>query len=215
MFGWINGCYIWYRNEIEISRQKRGENIRIRNRDLRNYNVGFLKVIRKNEEDKRQGTYWLCECSCPECTKRRIPKLVSIRQDKLLEGRTKSCGYNKDLQETRGAKNTNKFEVNQDYCVGYTYKGEKFYFDTSDYDLVTGVSTCWHFNDSGYVTARDMRESSGRYQTTGRRRIVYLKDIVMGKQKGEQVKYVNYTAKNDNRKSNLMKVCGGKEIERK
>lgn len=80
---------------------------------------------------------------------------------------------------------------------------------------MTGVSTCWHFNDSGYVTARDMRESSERYQTTGRRRIVYLKDIVMGKQKGEQVKYVNYTVKNDNRKSNLMKVCGGKEIERK
>lgn len=27
--------------------------------------------------------------------------------------------------------------------------------------------------------------------------------------------YVNYTEKYDNRKSNLMKVCGGKEIGRK
>ena len=25
VFDWINGCYIWYRNEIEISRKKRGE----------------------------------------------------------------------------------------------------------------------------------------------------------------------------------------------
>lgn len=173
--------------------------------DLKGKKFGFLEVIGLNENDQRKGIYWTCKCYCPECTKRRNSKLVSIRQDKLVNGRTRSCGYNKDLQETRNNKKTNKFEVAENYCIGYTYRNEKFYFDKEDYDLVTSVSQCWSFNDSGYVAARDMRDNAERYNTTGRRKLVYLKDIVMKKNAGEKVKYVNTSAKYDNRKSNLIK----------
>jgi hypothetical protein len=130
--------------------------------------------------------------------------LVSIRQDKLLEGRTKSCGYKKDLQKTRSKRETNRFEIKDDYVVGYTYDGEKFYFDKDDYELVTSVSMSWSFNDSGYLGARDMRDGIGRYPD-GRRKFVRLKDIVMRKQSGERVEYIDKSARHDNRKSNLIR----------
>ena len=173
--------------------------------DLKGKRIGFLEVIDINESDERTGIYWTCKCYCPECTKRRNSKFVSIRQDKLIYGRTKSCGYNKDLQETRGYKNTNKFKLTNDYYIGYTYKNEEFYFDIEDYELVTSVSKCWSFNDSGYLIARDKRDNVERYETTGRRKVVYLKDIIMKKESGEKVKYINKLAKHDNRKSNLIK----------
>jgi hypothetical protein len=173
--------------------------------ELSGKRIGFLEVIARNENDNRHGIYWTCRCHCPECTKRRNPKFVSIRQDKLINGRTKSCGYNKDLQETRRNKNTNSFELTDDYYIGYTYKNEEFYFDKEDYELVISVSTCWSFNDGGYLVARDMRDAAERYDTTGGRKLVYLKDIVMKKNFGEKVVYVNKLAKYDNRKSNLKK----------
>ncbi len=173
--------------------------------------IGFLEVIRKNEEDERTGTYYFCKCHCPECSKSRNPKIVSIRQDKLKEGRTLSCGYNKELQKTRGIKNTNKFKLYKNYYIGYTSKGEFFYFDKEDYDLITSVSTSWSFNDGGYLAARDKRKDSEKY-ANGNRKLVYLKDIVLKKQDGERVEYVDKLSKYDNRKSNLKKSLIKKEI---
>ena len=166
--------------------------------------IGFLEVICKNENDERAGVYWFCKCSCPECSKSRNPKIVSVRQDKLRAGRTLSCGYNKELQKTRGSKNTNKFKLFKNYYIGYTAKSELFYFDKEDYDLVTSVSTSWFINDGGYVSARDMRESSERYKN-GKRKVVRLKDVIMNKQSGERVEYIDKSSKYDNRKSNLKK----------
>ena len=175
-------------------------------KDLCGQKIGFLEVISKNEEDERTGIYWTCKCNCPECTKRRTPKLVSIRQDKLLLGRTRSCGYNKDLQETRSNRNTNTFSENGDNETGYTYRNEQFLFDKEDFDLVKAVSICWHINDGGYVEARDMREMAERYATTGRRKMVYLKDIIMDRKPGERVEYIDSKSKHDNRKQNLRKI---------
>lgn len=172
--------------------------------DLQGYRIGYLEVISKNSEDERTGTYWLCKCNCPECTSRRNKKLISIRQDKLLEGRTSSCGYSKELQKTRGNFETNKFDIKEDYCIGYTYKGDKFIFDLDDYDLVISVSKSWSYNDSGYVAARDKRKDSKKYKD-GRSQYVYLKDVVMNKKPGQKVEYVNKKNKFDNRKSNLIK----------
>lgn len=172
--------------------------------NLKGLKVGFLEVISKSEKDERSGTYWTCKCHCPECTKRRTIKYVSIRQDKLLEGRTLSCGYQKDLQKTRAKKETNSFKNNTEYYIGYTYKGEEFWFDLEDYELVTTVSKSWFFNDGGYLIARDMRDNAPKYKD-GRRKIVHLKDVVMNKQHGEKVFYIDNKSKYDNRKSNLKK----------
>lgn len=130
--------------------------------------------------------------------------MVSIRQDKLLEGRTLSCGYNKDLQQTRSKHNTNKFVLDGKYGIGYTYKGEKFYFDLEDYEKIIAVSQAWSFNDSGYLGARDMRDGALRYKN-GRRKFVYLKDIIMNKEDGQTVVFIDKKKKYDCRKNNLIK----------
>ena len=172
--------------------------------------IGFLEVICKNEEDERKGIYWLCKCHCPECSKSRNPKIVSVRQDKLKVGNTLSCGYNKELQRTRGCKDTNKFKLYKNYYIGYTSKGDMFYFDKEDYDLVVSVSRSWLFNDCGYLIARDTRKDAERY-SNGKKKVVYLKDIVLDKKTGEKVEYIDKSSKYDNRKSNLKKTIIKKE----
>ena len=171
--------------------------------DLTGRQFGLLKVIGLDHNNKKHGIYWMCECKCQE--HERVPKQRAIRQDKLLEGRTLSCGCLKLKQQTRSKYLTNKFDtVSEDYGIGYTSKGEKFYFDKEDLGKITSVSSSWSFNDSGYLGARDMRENAERYPN-GRRKFIYMKDVVMNKSNGETVKYINQNDKNDNRKSNLVK----------
>ena len=111
----------------------------------------------------------------------------------------------KEKQKTRSKHLTNKFDsISEDYGIGYTSKGEKFYFDKDDLEKITSISSSWSFNDSGYLGARDMRENAEKYPN-GRRKFIYLKDVVMNKKDGEVVKYINSNDKNDNRKSNLIK----------
>lgn len=171
--------------------------------DLTGRQFGLLKVIGLDHNNKKHGIYWMCECKCQE--HERVPKQRAIRQDKLLKGRTLSCGCLKLKQQTRSKYLTNKFDtVSEDYGIGYTSKGEKFYFDKEDLGKITSVSSSWSFNDSGYLGARDMRENAEKYPD-GRRKLVYMKDIVMNKNNREVVKYINPKDKNDNRKSNLIK----------
>lgn len=164
----------------------------------------MLKVIGKDGNNKKSGTYWMCICDCQK--KERVPKQRSIRQDKLLDGRTLSCGCRKLEQETRGKRITNCFDtITYKYGVGITSKGEEFYFDKEDLGKITVVSSAWNFNDAGYLCARDTRENSEKYKN-GRRKYVKLKDIIMDKKDGEIVKYINPKNKYDNRKSNLIKL---------
>lgn len=163
---------------------------------------GYLKVVSEDKESKHTGRYWICQCRCPKCKIQEKPQYVSIRQDKLRANRTTSCGYAKKEQKTRGIINTNHFIDLGDCIMGTTYKGEKYYFDKEDFELVKSVSQSWFFNDAGYLGARDMRENSPRYNN-GRRKIVNLKDVVMNKQEGQKVLFKNTNNKNDMRKSNL------------
>ena len=171
--------------------------------DLTGRTFGLLKVVGLDYNNKKKGIYWMCECKCQE--NERVPKQRAIRQDKLLEGRTLSCGCLKKKQKTRGKHLTNMFDtVTENYGIGYTAKGEKFYFDKEDLGKITNISSSWHFNDSGYLGARDKRENAEKYPN-GKRKIIYMKDVVMDKLPGEIVKYINPNDKNDNRKSNLVK----------
>ena len=118
----------------------------------------------------------MCECKCEE--NKRVPKQRAIRQDKLLEGRTLSCGCLKLKQKTRGRCTTNKFDiVSEEYGIGCTAKGEKFYFDKEDLSKITSVSSSWSFNDGGYLCARDMRENAEKY-SDGRKKLIYMKDYL-------------------------------------
>lgn len=69
----------------------------IRNKDLSNQKYGLLTVIEldtdknnKHKPDQVNHRYWICKCECGN--------LTSVRQDKLIYGKTQSCGcYRKDM----------------------------------------------------------------------------------------------------------------------
>lgn len=46
-------------------------------------------------------------------------------------------------------KKYNQYDLSGEYGIGYTSKGEPFYFDIEDYDKIK--NHCWHINSKGYV----------------------------------------------------------------
>lgn len=90
----------------------------------------------------------------------------------------------------------NSYELNQNYGIGYTTKGEKFYFDLDDYELIRTYR--WHIDDSGYV-------SSGESNKKIRMHKLILENLLgLDYFKEEQLvcDHIN-RIKNDNRKRNL------------
>lgn len=171
--------------------------------DLTGQRFGKLTVVGIDGNNHKSGTYWMCICDCQN--NERVPKQRSIRQDKLLEGKTLSCGCLKKEQKTRGKRKTNIFDLtsSDEYAIGYTFKGERFIFDKEDFDLIKTVSECWHFNDGGYLEARDKRGNN--LYKNNKKKMVYMKDIVMNKKEGEIVKFVTKD-KSNMCKNNLLKI---------
>ena len=54
-------------------------------------------------------------------------------------------------------KKYNTYDLSGEYGVGYTSKGEKFYFDLEDYDLIKDY--CWHIRNDGYVATNDFNNN--------------------------------------------------------
>lgn len=114
--------------------------------DLTNKNFGILKVIKRTDDYiSPQGKHqicWLCECQCGNTV-----KVVSQR---LKSGKTKSCGCLVPSLVSKTHKKYNTYNLFGDYGVGYTEKGEKFYFDLEDYDKIKYY--CWHIKNGYLVT---------------------------------------------------------------
>jgi hypothetical protein len=91
----------------------------------------------------------LCECSCENKTRK-----IVLRSN-LTTGKSTSCGcYQK---EHPSFKKYNTFDLSGEYGIGYTTKGEEFYFDIEDYDLIKDY--CWHIDRHGYVVVFVSRKS--------------------------------------------------------
>ena len=134
----------------------------------------------------RRYAQWLCECGCKEHNR------IIVLGNNIRQGRTLSCGcLYKGIN-----KKENSFDLSNEYGIGYTVKGEEFWFDKEDYDIVRQY--CWYYNDYGYVMAYDP-------ETT---RKIRLHRLVMGVEGTDMdvnhKKHLPRTEpKFDNRKSNL------------
>lgn len=88
--------------------------------------------------------YYRCKCDCGN--------IVDIRKD-YLERKINSCGcLQKETKSKNGRSNKryNIYDLTGEYGIGYTSKGEKFYFDLEDYDKIKDY--CWHVNQyCGYL----------------------------------------------------------------
>lgn len=148
----------------------------------------MLTVIERGEDyispKGEKSVRWWCKCDCGN------PELKLILAHKLKGGKTKSCGcLNKDPSIKHSVKKYNTYNLNDEYGVGYTEKGEEFYFDLEDYDKIKNY--CWAINDSGYVVSRY------------KEKIVRMHRIIMNvKNRDIIVDHINHI-KNDNRKKNL------------
>lgn len=53
------------------------------------------------------------------------------------------------LKGNQNHKKYNKYDLSGEYGIGYTFKGEEFYFDLEDYEKIK--KDCWHIDVNGYV----------------------------------------------------------------
>lgn len=142
---------------------------------------GRLTVIERLENTKNGKTRWLCKCDCGNET--------IVQGNNLKNKHVKSCGcLNKELTRQRNKK-YNKYDLSGEYGIGYTSKGEPFYFDLEDYDKIKNY--CWYINESNYVRTR-----INKYQQ------IYMHQLVLSD--STEVDHIHgELSRNNNRKENL------------
>lgn len=117
----------------------------IKSADLTGRKIHRLTVIKKAENyinpNGKKFPQWLCQCECGNQT--------IVRESSLKRGTTHSCGC---LQRERAAvtrKKYNDYEVQDDYVIMYTSKGEIFLVDLIDFWRIKDI--CWYIDKQGYV----------------------------------------------------------------
>lgn len=106
---------------------------------------GRLKVIKKLEKRLNEQIVWLCECQ-------NDGNIIEVRSQPLRSGRALSCGCRRRENVSLAKKKYNKYNLNEKYGIGYTFKGEEFYFDLDDYELIKIYCWCKSTTD-GYFYA--------------------------------------------------------------
>lgn len=116
-------------------------------KDLTGKTFGRLKVIERADDyispSGHRHSMWRCKCSCPE------GNVVIVDTHALNNGSTKSCGCLRNELSANRCKKTNDYEIQEDYVIMYTLKGEPFLVDLEDFWRVKDI--CWHKNDNGYL----------------------------------------------------------------
>ncbi len=150
--------------------------------DLTNMTFGLLHVNKFYGlyDHKR---YWLCDCKCGT-------KNVLAYTKQLKNHTKKSCGCLRKstaCQMGKSNKQKNNYNLSGEYGIGYTSKGEEFYFDLEDYDKIKNY--CWSINNDGYVVCMNENIQMHRFLLN-----IENKDI--------EVDHINHRT-NDNRKCKL------------
>ena len=102
----------------------------------------FLVIKRgKNTNDNR--SQWWCLCDCQKDLQKEDQKLtlLSIRQLKTIAKNNNGYFYCKSCPK-------NKYDLTGEYGIGYTEKGEEFYFDLEDYDKIKKYR--WYIENNKY-----------------------------------------------------------------
>lgn len=123
--------------------------------DLTGMNFGNWTVIKQEKDyiskNGRHYSQWLCECNCENKT----TKIVS--GSNLTSGKSKSCGcLRKELLHHK-YKKYNDYEIQEDYVIMYTMKGEIFLVDLEDFWRIKDI--CWHKDKDGYIKGHENGKS--------------------------------------------------------
>ena len=161
--------------------------------DLTGKKFGRLTVV---EEAPRHHTssgvpvvMWFCDCDCGT-------KKIIVGANALRQGKTVSCGcWNREKAKFPKPKNRRfcNYDLSGSFGKGWTNKGEEFWFDLDDYDLIKDKS--WHIHHK-YVTATEHQN--------GMNKEIYMHRLVMGSpDKKYDIDHIRTESKTDNRKNNL------------
>lgn len=181
------------------SKETRRKNL---TKDLTGMKFGRLIALElydyvKNSQDNYLAR-WKCICDCQKDLSEEERKYSYITSNSLLSGNTQSCGClqkERTLESAHERKEYNKYELHGNYYIGYTSKGEKFYFDKKDYDLVKYEH--WFVSGEGYIVAH------------GNDGLISMHRLVCGldKENPNDVDHIlGKKTRNDNRSANL-RVC--------
>ena len=141
-----------------------------------------------NPNTGKRLAQWLCECNCNKHT-RKIIAQGRLRGKEVLQ----CCSY-KSEQTSKRSKGHNTYDLSGKYGIGYTQKGEEFWFDLEDYDLIKDYY--WSKDKDDYFVTRVWNKTY--YKRVSLHRLIMkfpdVTDIdhIHGKE-----------SKHDNRKSNL------------
>lgn len=112
---------------------------------------GNLMVIGQGDDyiNPSGHHYARCLCQC-QCVQKNI---VLVSTYSLISGNTKSCGCYQRHRTSITHKEKNKYDLTKEYGVGHTSTNEPFYFDLSDYEMISQY--VWHHDAYGYVVTND------------------------------------------------------------
>lgn len=176
-------------------------------KDLSGQKFGRLTVLRQAEDDyiyPKSGQHeskWWVKCDCGN------PNEFTVRYGGLTSGNTKSCGCLAIEARTKTGKSKKKYntyDLTGEYGIGYTSKGEEFWFDLEDYDKIKDY--CWYYSDDYLRT--NITVSKGKQDQIAFHRLImdFPKDL--------EVDHILHPPmgqnKFDNRKSNLRIVTKSK-----
>ena len=111
--------------------------------DLTGKKFGKLTVIKRAENISNHPA-WYCNCDCG------TENFIAMSSN-LIGKRTTSCGCHHKRMTSERSKKYNTYDLSGEYGIGYTSKGEEFYFDLEDYDKIKDY--CWFISKNGYVLA--------------------------------------------------------------
>ena len=153
---------------------------------------GRLLVIKKIKACKETNykTKYLCLCDCGN-------EILTERY-KLTSRHTTSCGCYRSETITKRNKKYNTYDLSGEFGVGYTNKGEEFWFDLEDYDLIKDY--CWRKNKDGYICA------------TINKRDVHMHRLVLNLNSKKDFVDHRYHNTHDNRKNNLRKCSNTQNV---
>jgi hypothetical protein len=153
--------------------------------NLINRNFGTWSVIKQGEDvyysngknkSKVKIRTWICMCKCGNCNN----VIKQISEKNLLSEGSKGCGLSHKLN-TLYNKKYNTYDLSGKHGIGYTSKGEEFYFDLEDYDKIKDY--CWSYHSdkvNNYIRAYSHTEN-------GINKFIFLHNLVMNNNSEEIV----------------------------
>ena len=171
-------------------------------KDLTGQKFERLTVVKRAQDyiqpNGRKRIMWLCECSCKD------KNLVMVMGENLTTGHTKSCGCLARETASKVSKKYNHYDLTNKCGIGYTSKGEEFYFDLEDYDKIKDY--CWCKNSDGYIVTNIWKNKKNY--------IMFMHRLIMGFP--DSCYEVDHRhgkfSRNDNRKSNLRIVTHSQNL---